>query len=351
VVRKDRTEPVRSELHTSGPPLTNRYDCAMLDLDGVVYVGDQGVPGVPGVLAEARARGQRLAFVTNNASRTPTDVAARLNRLGVAAQPVDVVTSAQAAARELRRRFPPGTPVLVLGADGLTTAVQQRGLQPVRSSGDDPAAVVQGFGPDIGWRQLADAAVAIRNGALWVATNTDLTIPTSKGLAPGNGALVNALATAVGTGPSVVAGKPFCPLFDETVDRVGSRSPLVVGDRLDTDIEGARRCGADSLLVMTGVTDLQAVCAARPKERPTYIGWTLQGLLDAHVAPQPSGAGWSLGDWTASVAGGVIRIDSSGPDRDAGLRTVVAAAWAAHDADADIRLDGNALAGALGSLA
>jgi glycerol-1-phosphatase len=349
-VRENTAERASSQLQTSGVPLTDRYDCAMLDLDGVVYVGDHAVPGVPGVLAEARNRGQRLAFVTNNASRTPADVADRLRGLGVPAQPADVVTSAQAAARELRLRFPPGTRVLVLGGDGLVDAVRQRDLEPVRTSAEDPAAVVQGFGPDVGWRELADAAVAIRNGAVWVATNTDLTIPTSDGLAPGNGALVNALATAVGSGPSVVAGKPFCSLFDETVDRVGSRLPLVVGDRLDTDIEGARRCGADSLLVMTGVTDLEAVCAARPKERPTYVAWTLQSLLTEHVAPQQTGAGWSLGDWTASVADGVIRVDSSGPDRDAGLRTVVATSWAAFDADRDIRLDGDAVERVLGRL-
>lgn len=325
-------------LLSSTKPLTARYDCAMLDLDGVVYVGDQVIAGVPEVLALARTRGQRLAFVTNNASRTPVDVAGRLCRLGVPAEPADVVTSAQAAARELAHRLPPRSRVLVVGDTGLVAALEERDLVPVRSSADDPVAVVQGFGPDVGWRELADAAVAIRNGALWVTANTDLTIPTPNGPAPGNGALVNALSAAVGTPPAVVAGKPFRPLFDETVERVSSRSPLMVGDRLDTDIEGARRCGADSLLVMTGVTGLHGVCMARPQERPTYIAWNLHGLLTEHAAPQRKGDEWCLGDWTARVTDETLRIDRSGTDPDEGLRAVVSAAWSALDDNPDCQL-------------
>jgi glycerol-1-phosphatase len=336
-----QTEQLGSGLLSSAQPLTARYDCALLDLDGVVYVSDAAVPGAPAVLAEARARGQTLAFVTNNAFRTPSDVADRLRGLGVPATAADVVTSAQAAARELQRRFPAGTKVLVLGGAGLVAALKERQLVPVSSSADGPDAVVQGFSPDVGWRQLADAAVAIRNGALWVASNTDLTIPTASGPAPGNGALVNALAAAVGAGPSVVAGKPFRPLFDESVDRVGSRRPIVVGDRLDTDIEGARRCGADSLLVMTGVTDLRRVCSAGPTQRPSYVAWTLQGLLSGHQAPARRETAWSLEGWVARVVDGVLLVESSGANRDEGLRTVVAAAWAAldDDADGDVRLD------------
>lgn len=301
----------------------------MLDLDGVVYVGNQAVPGAREVLATARHRGTTVAFVTNNASRTPEAVAANLTRLGVKAAPSDVVTSAQAAAREVANRVSPGAAVLVIGAEGLLSAVRAVGLKPVDSSDADPVAVVQGFGAGVGWQQLTEGAVAIRNGALWVASNTDLTVPTARGLAPGNGSFVNALAEAVGSRPDVVAGKPHRPLFDETITRTGSRTPLVVGDRLDTDIEGAVSCGADSLLVLTGVTDMATLLQAPPQRRPSYVAWTLQGLVTAHETPSRSGNEWQLGGWSASVVAGRLQVASQAAvsDPDDGLRVAATAAW------------------------
>jgi hypothetical protein len=192
-------------------------------------------------------------------------------------------------------------------------------------------AVVQGFHPDVGWRQLAEAAYALASGIPWVASNMDLSIPTAAGIAPGNGTLVNAIAAAVGRGPDVVAGKPHRPLFDETMLRVGARRPLMVGDRLDTDIEGANACGADSLLVMTGVTDLNALCTAKPPQRPSYVATGLNGMLDAHQAPQSTGASWRLGGWTVQVGDDALVITDSGPDADDGLRAAVAAAWSWYD--------------------
>ena len=323
-------------------PLVEHYDAVILDLDGVVYVGDTAVDGVAQVLATARQRDVTIAFVTNNASRTPESIAAALTGLGVQAEPDDVVTSAQAAARAVADRVPPGSPVLVIGAEGLLSAVRQTGLVPVDSSDADPVAVVQGFGPDVGWQQLTEGAVAIRQGAIWVASNTDLTLPTARGPAPGNGAFVNALAAAVGTRPAVVAGKPHRPLFDETIRRTGSRLPLVVGDRLDTDIEGAVNCGADSLLVLTGVTDVPSLLKAAPGQRPSYVAWTLEGLVSAHEVPSRSGADWRLGSWVGSVIGG--RLQVSGPPQaepDDALRLATTAAWDWSDDNSgdDLRLD------------
>ncbi|MBA3234023.1 MAG: HAD-IIA family hydrolase, partial [Propionibacteriales bacterium] len=257
----------------------------MLDLDGVVYIGPDAVDGVPELLAEVRDRGMTLAFVTNNASRTPTSVAHHLNDLGVDAQTADVVTAAQAAARELATRLDAGAKVLVVGGEGMRIALHEQGLTAVSAVADEPVAVAQGFDRSVGWEQLAEAAYAIQAGAMWVASNLDRTIPTVGGVAPGNGTLVDAVAAAVGARPSVVAGKPYRPLFDETVLRKDARCPIVVGDRLDTDIEGANSCGADSLLVLTGVTDLQQLCSAPPKRRPTYVSWTLAGLLTTHLKP------------------------------------------------------------------
>ena len=315
--------------------LVDVYDCAMLDLDGVVYVGPAPVDGVPAMLRRVRDRGMTLAFVTNNASRTPRSVAEHLRELGIEAVADDVVTAAQAAARELARHLDAGAKVLVIGGEGLRLALAEAGLTAVERADDDPVAVVQGFDRTVGWQQLAQGAYAIRAGALWVATNLDLTVPTVGGIAPGNGTLVNAVAAAVDARPAVVAGKPYRPLFDETVRRVGCERPIVVGDRLDTDIEGANNCGADSLLVMTGVTDLPALCAAPPTRRPTYVAWTMAGLLTAHPVPQRTDDAFELNGWRALVGDGEVRVDAAGGDRSDGLRVVVSAAWAWRDDDDD----------------
>ncbi len=319
----------------------------MLDLDGVVYVGAHAVDGVPALLADARARGMTLAFVTNNAARPSEVVAAHLTDLGVEAAPTDVVTSGQAAAREVAARVEPGARVLVVGGDGLVLPLQELGLVPVTSADDSPAAVVQGFHPSVGWKLLAEASYAIAAGVPWIASNLDLTIPTGRGTAPGNGTLVNVVATAVGRRPDVVAGKPFRPLFDETVRRIASTRPIVVGDRLDTDIEGAVTCGADSLLVMTGVTDVSELCRAEPRRRPSYVAWTMDGLMRLHQTPRRSNdqgsndqsddgrsdaesdapVTWSLSGWRAGVDHGRLAVTAQGSDPDAGLATVTAACW------------------------
>jgi HAD superfamily hydrolase (TIGR01450 family) len=329
--------PVRGVLlGSSDEPLATAYDCAMVDLDGVVYVGEHAVEGVPELLSKAREHGMAIAFVTNNAARTPEAVAAHLVALGVQAEAADVVTSAQAAAREVAARVEPGARVLVVGGEGLRAALAEHGLVAVSSAQDRPHAVVQGFHPAISWALLAEGGYAVRAGAVWIASNLDLTIPTQHGIAPGNGTLVNAVATAAGRRPDVVAGKPFRPLFDETVRRIASTRPLVVGDRLDTDIEGAVTCGADSLLVMTGVTGVAELCRADPRRRPTYVSWTMSGLLQAHRAPQPTDGAWSLGGWTARVnEGGRLEVVDRATSDDDGLPVVAAACWTWLDAQDD----------------
>ncbi len=320
-------------------PLSESYDVALLDLDGVVYVGGAAVGGAIEALAEARRWGMRLAFVTNNASRTPSAIAAQLNRLGVPAEAAEVVTSAQAAARLLAERLPAGAPVLVVGGMGLRVAVRERGLRPVSTALDRPAAVVQGYGPDVGYPLLAEGGLAVRAGAWFVATNGDLTLPTARGLQPGNGSLVQVIATATGQHP-VVAGKPEPPLHAEAVERSGARRPLVVGDRLDTDIEGAVRVGADSLLVLTGVSQPADAVLAPAHRRPSYLADDLSGLLEPQPAVTSDGAGkFHCGGWTARLtdgAGGAdgLDIDGSGAAID-GLRALCAAAWSAGTVSAD----------------
>ena len=139
--------------------------------------------------------------------------------------------------------------------------------------------MVQGYGPKVGWEQLAEACVAIRAGALWVATNTDRTLPTPRGPLPGNGSLVAALATALDRQPDLVVGKPEPALFLAAARDAGSTGTLIVGDRLDTDIVGADRAGMDSLLVLTGVATAEAAQGATGMQRPTFVAEDLFGLF------------------------------------------------------------------------
>ena len=317
-------------VHGSCEPLLTRYDTALLDLDGVLYVGPAAVPGAPEAVAAARAAGMRVAFVTNNASRRPETVAAHLTALGIGAEPSDVVTSAQAVATVDAAAVAPGAAVLVVGGDGLDAALVERGLRPVRTVSEGPAAVVQGFSPDVGWQLLAEGTYAVRAGLPWFATNLDVTVPTAQGLAPGNGALVEVIAAATGQRP-VATGKPEPPLHLEAVRRTGARNPVVVGDRLDTDIEGANRAAVPSLLVLTGVTRPVDVVLAEPRLRPTYIArdvWT--GLADRHppVLQHPL-HGWSCGGWSCTLSDGSIQLTGEGAPLD-GLRATCVASWGAE---------------------
>lgn len=315
-------------LGTSDQALSGAYDLAMLDLDGVVYVSGDAVPGASEHLAAARSAGMRLAFITNNAARPPATVAAHLRDLGVEAATEDVVTSAQAAARVLADRFGAGASVVCLGADGLRESLVAAGLTPVGAD-DEAVAIATGYGPEVRWSEIMRAAVRIRDGLPWVASNTDASIPTAFGVAPGHGVQVDMLRRFAGVDP-VVAGKPERPLLDETVRRVGGQRPLMVGDRLDTDIEGARRVDVDSLLVLTGVTRLSELVAAAPHERPTYIAPDLAGLLVAHAAPEAADGGWTLGGWRAGVRAGALQVSGAGSVED-WWRVVAAAAWAHLD--------------------
>ncbi|MFF7637419.1 HAD-IIA family hydrolase [Kitasatospora sp. NPDC008050] len=321
----------------SDQPLMAAYDTALLDLDGVVYAGPAAIEHAVDSLDAARAAGMRLAYVTNNASRPPRVVAEHLTELGVPADAGDVINSAQAAARLVAEKVPAGSKVLVIGGPGLVEALAERGLVAVESLADGPAAVVQGFDPSVGWEQLAEAAYAVAAGLPWVASNTDMSIPTARGVAPGNGTLVAAVRAATGAEPEV-AGKPLPPMHRETVLRTGAKRPLVVGDRLDTDIEGAYNGGVDSLLVFTGVGTPAQLIAAPPQHRPTYLAADLRGLLEPHPAVTATAdGGFECRGRSARVVDGELRLGGAGAgqgdqaDRYDGLRALCAAAWAELD--------------------
>jgi len=216
--------PLRGDVPLRGAsePLAALYDVALLDLDGVVYLSGSPIPGAAEALAKAAAAGMRLAFVTNNASRTPSAIAAQLTGLGVPARADEVITSAQAAARLAAEHLPAGAPVLVVGGMGLRVAVRERGFRPVTTAADHPAAVIQGYAPDLSYSQLAEGGLAVAAGALFIASNADSTLPTPRGRQPGNGSLIQVIATATGRAP-LIAGKPEPPLHAEAVARSGAR--------------------------------------------------------------------------------------------------------------------------------
>lgn len=282
-------------------PLARSFDVALLDLDGVVYIGPHAVESAAEALAAARASGMHLAFVTNNAARPPSAVAEHLTALGIAARAEEVVTSAQAAAHYLADRLGPGAPVLVVGTVGLAEALRERGLRPVYSADDAPEAVVQGYSPELDWHQLAEGAVAIRRGVPWIATNLDATVPSPRGPLPGNGSLVAALRHATGVTP-LSTGKPDPTMHQESVQRSGAERPIVVGDRLDTDIEGANAVGCPSLLVLTGVTAPRQLLALAPGSRPSFVARDLRGLLTTHPTVAIDGVRAVCGDWQSDLA-------------------------------------------------
>lgn len=294
------------------------YDALLFDLDGTLIRGKVELPYAVDAVAAARAGRVPIAVVTNNASRTPAEVAEQLTGAGFDIGPDEIVTSAQAGAGVLASSLEPDSEVLVVGTGALMAEVSAVGLRPVRESGARTAAVVQGHSPDTCWRDLAQACLAIRAGAEWVACNCDATLPTDAGELPGNGSMVAALMTATGRVPTV-AGKPGRPLMDVAATRCGSSNPLVVGDRLNTDIAGAAALGADSLLVLTGVTGPAELLGSARVLCPTYVAEDLRALTDLEQARVGPRQGWS-----ADVECGSITLSGGGDPWDA-LRVLCAA--------------------------
>ncbi|MCV7229466.1 HAD-IIA family hydrolase [Mycolicibacterium komossense] len=305
-----------------------QFDCLLLDLDGTVFRGHEPTEGAVDSLSDLPIR---ALFVTNNASRSADEVAAHLRGLGFTADGADIVTSAQSGAHLLADQLPPGSRVLVIGTESLANEISTVGLEPVRSFDDQPAAVVQGHSPETGWANLAEAVLAIRAGAKWVATNVDRTLPSERGLLPGNGSMVAAVRAATDTAPQV-AGKPSPTLMADALSRGDFHTPLVVGDRMDTDIAGAIAAELPSLMVLTGVSSARDVVHAIPSERPTFLAHDLRALhgdvgataVSAHPA------------WRIEIDGDAITVWSTGEDPGAdGLSVVRATARALWDADVE----------------
>lgn len=262
----------------TNPRLIDGYDAALFDLDGVIYLGPLAVPGAAETMAEVTGLGAAVMYVTNNAARAADTVVRQLQSLGFAAGLDNVLTSAQVAARGLAEVLPAGAKVLVSGSASLAGLIAEAGLTPVASADDEPVAVLQGYDPVLGWPMLDEVCLSIARGAVWYATNDDASRPTERGLVPGAGAQIAAVAKAIGGSPTTF-GKPHRPMMAEAIRRTGAKRPLFVGDRIDTDIVGANNASMDSLMVFSGAHGKHELVACGPGERPTHIGADVSALL------------------------------------------------------------------------
>ena len=304
----------------------DKFETLLLDLDGVIYEGKNSIVDAVESIAFLKAKGVQVGYITNNASRTSDAITKQLESFGLELDADDVITSAQAGAQLLTDLVPQGSKVLVVGGEGLRSNVSLAGFQVVESSKDSPAAVIQGFDPSVGWQQLAEASYAIQQGAKWVATNQDWTIPREEGLAPGNGTLVSAVHTAVGQLP-VVAGKPEKAIFETALSHFGTSSAIYIGDRLDTDVLGANKAGIGSALVMTGVTTRKELLAARADSRPSYILGTLKDLLSSYQVPIKTKRGYKLGSVEVELLGQKVVVSFGDPRTLEALKCACLTIW------------------------
>ena len=324
----------RSPLRGTEAPLADLYDVALLDLDGTAWAGDQTIDHAADAVLASRGRGMRSAFVTNNAMRTPQQVADKLNAMGFEATPDMVMTSAMDAAANMAEELEEGAKVFMIGGEGLRQALAENGFTVVASADDEPVAVVQGLDKQVDWSTLSEGAFAIQRGAAYYATNLDATLPEERGQALGNGALVRAIRHATGKRP-VAAGKPEASIYQRGARRVGGERPLAVGDRLETDIMGAVNAQVPAMHVLTGVHGAQDVLRAPRGQRPSFLARDMRGLLEAHPGPKHHRDGtWTCGfsqvakatrsgaltlDDIELVDGQAVTIDS--------YRALAAAAW------------------------
>jgi HAD superfamily hydrolase (TIGR01450 family) len=304
----------------------DQFETLLLDLDGVIYEGENAIVDSVESITSVRNSGIKVGYITNNSSRKPETIAQQLRGFGLELSEEEVISSAQAGVELLATMIPAGSKVLVVGGEGLRTKVLEAGFDLVASSDDSPAAVIQGFAPEVGWKDLAEASYSIQRGAKWVATNQDWTIPREKGLAPGNGTLVSAVHTAVGQLP-VVAGKPERAIFDTAMRKLEAKSALYVGDRLDTDVVGANQAGLGSALVMTGVTTRKELLAAKTDSRPKYILGTLKDLLSPYREPTKTKRGYKLGHSEVELLGEKVVVSFGDPKSLDALKAACLTIW------------------------
>lgn len=280
---------MRPEEHSAHPLLQN-YDALLVDLDGTVFAGGTPIDGAAEGLASHSRRGKTM-YVTNNASRSPEQVAQLLTDLGFPTEPTDVLTSAMAAVdmavENVQQRGIEDPRVYVIGAPSFRQLAEQANLGVVDSADDQPHVVLHGHSPDNNWSRLSEGALALQRGAAYIASNLDTTLPTERGFMVGNGSMVAAVTSATGITPQS-AGKPGPTMFHNAQDRLHSHRPLAIGDRLDTDIAGGNAAGIDTLCTVTGVSGHWDILRASPAQRPTHIAANMRDHLPDWHAEQSS---------------------------------------------------------------
>lgn len=339
---------VRTSLRGSKGPLIEQHDGLVLDLDGVCFEGTKSIDYAGESLTKASEEYVPLSFATNNASRTPEEVAEKLRGFGIPAKPENVITSSMNLMYLLKEELEPGAKVLVVGSDALVTEVQKAGFQPVSENEDGIAAVVQGYGKDVNWAQLSEAAYALNAGARFYATNLDTTLPTERGMALGNGSLVAAVTRATGKRPAAT-GKPQPEIMDRAAGLIESQKPLAVGDRLETDTAAAIAARMPTMHVLTGVSSAEDIIRAQKGLRPSYLALDLRGLFEEHpFAKHHRDGTWTAGNsqpvkltrWGSPVFSDIELRDDGDPvvlslDN---YRAFAAAAWDQVDSDRPVRV-------------
>ncbi len=301
----------------------SKYDVVLCDLDGVIYEGTHSIKDAPETINKLLSSSIPVGYVTNNSSRKPETIAEQLAGFGIQTSADNVIGSAKTGVEILSTLIPAGAKVFVVGGEGLRSRVIEAGFELVTSSDDKPAGVIQGFDPSVAWTDLAEASYSIANGAKWVATNQDWTIPREKGIAPGNGTLVSAVHTAVGQLP-IFAGKPEPAIYKTAVEHFGAKQALFVGDRIDTDIRGANRAGIDSVLVMTGISTRKEVLGVKKEDRPTFIIGTMAELLRDYDLPKKTKRGFACKEAEVELLGNKVVVTHGDPKSMAALRAACA---------------------------
>lgn len=299
------------------------YDTLLCDLDGVIYEGKDAIVDSVETINEFISKGIPVGYVTNNSSRKPETVAEQLGGFGIAADSESVISSAKTGVDILATLIPAGAKVLVVGGEGLRSRVTEAGFELVQNSDAKPAGVIQGFDPSVAWTDLAEASYSIANGAKWVATNQDWTIPREKGIAPGNGTLVSAVHTAVGQLP-IVAGKPEPAIFRTALEHFGSKKAIFIGDRIDTDIRGANSAEIDSVLVMTGISTRKEVLGVKNEDRPVFIIETMAELLAEYDQPKKTKRGFACKGVEVELLGNKVLVTHGDPKSIGALRAACA---------------------------
>ncbi|MDO4664596.1 MAG: HAD-IIA family hydrolase [Actinomycetaceae bacterium] len=337
-VIESEMEHVRSDLHGCRKPLQEVFGVALIDLDGVTYMGTKPIAHAAEGLRLAQEAGMDTVFVTNNASRLPAVVKDKLATFDIAADEKKIMTSAIDGVAILKEKLPPGARVLVIGSAGLEQLVTEAGFEATRTADPSPAAVIQGYDASVDWAALSEAAYAIADGALYVATNLDASLPTERGFSIGNGSLVAAVVNATGKQP-VAGGKPTPGIYRRATELTEAEKPLCIGDRLDTDIRGGKAAGLPCLHVLTGVSDAKAVALAHREERPDFLGLDLRALQERAPGPvRTAEENWVCGTSREfRVERGHILVNDEAITTDEitlkldDYRALVAAVWEARD--------------------